>query len=348
MSFFEGVFEYAVETKNDYLYKTAIKFFELVNDSEISVTGNAGSEDENFSHASINQIVKPERFAQETCVSVTWMRIMHKLYLYTNDTMYHERFITTALNAYYGSINFNNQSSTDYPNTKLAPLPFDSYSPLVYGRRGVATGGLNFMRDGTFYGCCTCIGSAGIGLLGLDSVLEDDKTVLINDYFDGVIHTKDVDIKISGNYLTTGKVHLSIQGKKDVLLRIPSWSKPSILVNNKEIIIYDKIINIGKGLLEVDIDFKPEVTPFIVQDQVAFKYGDIVLGLDEMDNPNINIEEIKAADITNFKIIDNIETEIVSFEANYQNKKLIFKDYASCGKYWDQPKQYLTAFIKRS
>ena len=204
------------------------------------------------------------------------------------------------------------------------------------------------MRDGTFYGCCTCIGSAGIGLLGLDSVLEDDKTILVNDCFDGSVHTKDVDIKISGDFLKTGRARLNIKSKKDILLRIPSWSKATITVNNKEIIIDDKVINIGNGSLEVDIDFKPEVTPFVVQDQVAFKYGDVVLGLDEMNNPYINIEEIKASDITNFKLIDNIETEIVSFEANYQNKKLIFKDYASCGKYWNQPKQYLTAFIKRS
>ena len=77
MSFFEGVFEYALAINDEHLFDIAIKFFELVEESEISVTGNAGSEDENFSHCSINQTVKPERFCKRhvssspICVSCT-------------------------------------------------------------------------------------------------------------------------------------------------------------------------------------------------------------------------------------------------------------------------------------
>lgn len=347
MSFFEGVLEYAIEVKDKDLYDTAIEFFDLVYRSEISITGDAGSEDENFSYAALDQIHKPERFAQETCVSVTWMRIMHKLYLYTNDYKYHERFITTALNAYYGSINFNNQSSTDYPNTKLGPLPFDSYSPLVYGRRGVATGGLNFMRDGSFYGCCTCIGSAGIGLLGLDCVLEDEKTIAINDYFAGQIKTKECQITIKGDYLRDGKIHLDINSQKEVILRIPSWSKPTIVVNKKQIEIDDDSINIGKGEFIVDIDFHPGIKTINIGDKTAYKYGYIVLGLEERDNPNIDLNKIEAPNIKDFQLINNVDKGMVTFQANYKGQTLTFKDYASCGKYWDLDKCYMTAFVER-
>ena len=346
LSFFEGVMEYSIEVNDEYLYNTAIKFFDSVFESEISITGNAGSEDENFSHAAINQIRQPERFGQETCVSVTWMRIMHKLYLYTNNYKYHERFITTALNAYYGCINFNNQSSTDYPNIKLKSLPFDSYSPLVYGRRGIATGGLNFMKDGTFYGCCACIGSAGIGLLGLDCVLENEKAIIINDYFAGQIKTNKCEITITGDYLKEGKVRLEINSKKDVVLNIPSWSKPTIIVNEKEIVLNDKSINIGKGKFVVDIVFHPAINIINIGDRVAYKYGYIVLGLDEKDNPNIDLNNIEASDIKDFQSINGSDTEFVSFQANYKQKKLIFKDYASCGKYWDLKNCYMTAFVK--
>ena len=347
MSFFEGVLEYAIEVNDKSLYDTAINFFDLVYRSEISITGNAGSEDENFSHASINQIHKPERFGQETCVSVTWMRIMHKLYLYTNDYKYHERFITTALNAYYGSINFYNQSSTDYPNTKLNSLPFDSYSPLVYGRRGIATGGLNFMRDGTFYGCCTCIGSAGIGLLGLDCVIENEKTIAINDYFAGQIKTKDAQITIKGDYLKDGKVHLDINSKKDIILNIPSWSDVTIIVNKKQINVDNTSINIGEGQFAIDIDFHPEIKTIIVDNKTAYQYGYLVLGLDEKDNPNVDLNKIKDIDISNFQLIDNTDANFTAFQAKYKNQTLLFKDYASCGKYWDLNNCYMTAFVNR-
>ena len=347
MSFFEGVLEYAIEVKDKDLYNTAIEFFDSVYNSEISITGNAGSEDENFSHAALNQIRKPEKFGQETCVSVTWMRIMHKLYLYTNDYKYHERFIVTALNAYYGSLNFHNQNSTDYPNTKLSPLPFDSYSPLVYGKRGIATGGLNFMKDGSFYGCCTCIGSAGIGLLGLDCVLEDEKTIGINDYFAGQIKTEDCQITIKGDYLRKGQVHLDIDSKKDIILNIPSWSKATIIVNKKEIEPKDNSIIIGHGKLAADIDFHPIIKTITIGDKTAYKFGYIVLGLDEKDNPGVDLTTIEASYIKDFKLMDNHNAEIVAFQAKYKDQTLLFKDYASCGKYWDLNGCYMTAFVKR-
>ena len=348
MSFFEGVLEYAIEVNNKSLYSSAIEFFDLVYQSEISVTGNAGSEDENFSYAALNQIIKPERFGQETCVSVTWMRIMHKLFLYTNDYKYHERFIITALNAYYGSINFHNQSSTDYPSTKLNPLPFDSYSPLVYGRRGIATGGLNFMRDGTFYGCCTCIGSAGIGLLGLDCIIENEKNIAINDYFVGKIKTNEYQISIKGDYLKDGKVHLEIHSNKDIILNIPSWSEATIIVNKKQIHSKNKSINIGKGQFVVDIDFHLKIEKINIGNKTSYKYGYLILGLDEKDNPSINLNELNDLDIKDFQLINNVDAQMVAFQANYKKQKLIFKDYASCGKYWDLNNCYMTAFVNRS
>ena len=347
MSFFEGVLEYAIEVNDKGLYNTAIEFFDSVFESEISITGNAGSEDENFSNAAINQIRKPERFGQETCVSVTWMRIMYKLYLYTNDYKYHERFMTTALNAYYGSINFNKQSSTDYPDVKLSPLAFDSYSPLVYGRRGVATGGLNFMKDGTFYGCCTCIGSAGLGLLGLDCVLENEKEIVINDYFSGHIKTRECEISITGDYLKDGKVHLEISSKKDIILNIPSWCKPTIIVNDKNIVLYNKSINLGKGTFVIDINFHLTVESINIGNKTAFKYGYLVLGLDEKDNPNIDLNKINALSVKDFQLINNADAEFVSFQTDYKLGKLVFKDYASCGKYWDLKNCYMTAFMER-
>ena len=347
MSFFEGVFEYALAINDEHLFEIAIKFFELVEESEISVTGNAGSEDENFSHCSINQTVKPERFCQETCVVVTYMRIMHKLFLITGDDKYYERFIRSGLNSYLSSLNINNQSGYEYySKVVLDPLPFDSYAPLVYDRHGVSTGGLNFMRDGSFYGCCTCIGSAGIGLIATTSILEDDESIYINDYFIGEVNNKSIKVNIKGDYIKGEKVILDIHSLKDVKLRIPSWSNPSIMVNGQEIDnIKGHYLSIGKGDLYITIIFNQKIVKEKVNDMVMYRYGNIVLGIDELSNLDITLEDIHAKEIKGFKPIE-CDDALVCFQAEYKGRNLIFKDYASTGKYWDIKKNRLTVFVK--
>lgn len=142
-----------------------------------------------------------------------------------------------------------------------------------------------------------------------------------------------------------GKVHLKINSKKEVILKIPSWSKPVILINHTSIIINKNYINIGKGKFDVDIDFNLEIKQINIEDKIAFTYGPIVLGLDEKGNPNINLEEIKASLIGDFQLIDNSDAQMIAFKAKYKGTILVFKDYASCGKYLDLDKCYMTAFI---
>ena len=118
MSFFEGALELAIITNNHKLLKTAISFFDKVTQSEISIIGNAGSDGERFSHASINQTKKPRDFMQETCVVTTYMRIMAKLNLLTGEAKYYERFSTAALNCFLGSINSKHNLAKNYSKKK--------------------------------------------------------------------------------------------------------------------------------------------------------------------------------------------------------------------------------------
>ena len=118
-------------------------------------------------------------------------------------------------------------------------------------------------------------------------------------------------------------------------------------MNQKRIEVSEDSINIGKGKFEIDIDFRPEIKRVDIEDKTAFKYGPLVLGLDEKDNPDIDLSNINSSLISDFDLIDNSDANMVVFKAKYKDNKLIFKDYASCGKYWDLDKCYMTAFMEK-
>ena len=345
MSFFEGIYEYSRIIKDKELEQLAIKFFEDVNKYEISIIGNAGTNEECFSDTVINQLTKETKFMQETCVVVTWMRILAKLFLTTGDIKYYERFIKAGLNCFYGSLNYNKQKGFEYYIKKeVEPLPFDSYSPLLWNRRGLSTGGLNHFKDGTSYGCCACIGAAGAGLLADLSITEDDDYIYINEYFNGEINGEDFHIEISGNYFQLGLVTINISSKKKVKVRIPEWSKNTIL-NGKA------IKDVGYYLIEenntaLKIEFDLQIKTHPLQDYVALTYGDITLGLDNECNPNIDYCNLSYSQIKNIKVNTESLGDFVTLAGNYQDKKIIIKDYASCGKNWEDKHLLMTAWIK--
>ena len=343
MSFFEGVYEYSKIVHDKDLFNTSLQFFEDVNQYEISIIGNAGTNEECFSDTVINQLTKQSKFMQETCVVVTWMRMCAKLFLDTGDIKYYERFIKAGLNCFYGSLNYESQKGYEYyQKREIKPLPFDSYSPLLFNRRGLSTGGLNFFKDGTSYGCCACIGAAGVGLLANLSFVEDDKFVYINEYFNGEMVSKTTTITINGDYFNTGIVNLNIQTNKKIKVRIPEWSKRTI-INGKEINETGYYLLGDESSFEIKFDLNIKVHH--LDDYVTLTYGDITLGLDDESNPNINIEDIKFSEIKDIKVDKDKASDFVSLEGKIDNKSIIIKDYASLGKHWNS-NSILTAWFK--
>lgn len=345
MSFFEGVLELAIITNNHKLLKTAISFFDKVNQSEISIIGNAGSEGEKFSHAAINQTKKPHQFMQETCVVTTYMRIMAKLNLLTGQEKYYERFSTAALNCFLGSINSNHNLAKDYFKKKTLNhyLPFDSYSPLVNDCRGLSTGGLQYFKDGSFYGCCASIGSASIGLMALTYVIQNKHEIIINDYYDNaLINTKDFKASIKSTYIQNGKVEINIKkNNKQLLFRIPSWGEhPTAIIDNKLIKVKPgTYLSANKSVRNVIFDFKPSIQIHHLNHMSAFSYGQFTLGIDEESNPKLKLEQLTANKLT-LRKIKATKSSLLSFTSN---DKLIFKNYSSLGKNYNKR---LTVWIK--
>ena len=246
-SCFEGLLEFYRHTKEE-KYRTAIiNFANRVLETDFTIIGSCGCTSEYFDHSVVRQAnTNNEKIMQETCVTVTMMKFFYQLTLLTGDGRYSDAFERALYNAYLGSINTEKviePSIKARSDVFAEPLPFDSYSPLTAGTRGNGVGGLKVMRDGHYYGCCACIGSAGIGLAAKMALLTSRDGLCVNLYFDGEIKTRLFDntavtLITSTEYPKSGEVKITVIPKKEteftLMLRNPSWSKNTLLSVNGE------------------------------------------------------------------------------------------------------------------
>ena len=69
--------------------------------------GGLGCKNELLNHGSLMQSgTKYDGIMLETCVSVTWMRLLRRMYYFTGDIKYIDEIERTAFNVLYGSVNF--------------------------------------------------------------------------------------------------------------------------------------------------------------------------------------------------------------------------------------------------
>ena len=237
MSCFEGLLEYYRVTGIEKWREAVVRFARRVAGSDITVIGCAGCTHELFDHSTMRQVDETERgIMQETCVTVTWMKLCSQLLQLTGDPFFAEQMERSFWNALSGAV-----------NTEGVPLnnglPFDSYSPLLPGTRGRATGGFKRMQDGTFYGCCACIASAGLGLVGRSGALLSREGLCLNWYLPGEVRASTpsgapLGLILETDYPLSGAVHLrlSLDSAEEftLSLRVPSWSEDSALAVNGE------------------------------------------------------------------------------------------------------------------
>ena len=139
ISFFEGVLSYYEVTGEPRCLQAVLNFVEAVNETDITIIGCSGCTHELFDHSAVVQTRESEGIMQETCVTVTWMRMMAKLLLLTGEEKYFARMERSAWNALYGSVNTQELKQYSFEEKDyLEPLPFDSYSPLTNNSRGRA------------------------------------------------------------------------------------------------------------------------------------------------------------------------------------------------------------------
>lgn len=248
ISCFEGLIEYYKITKIN-KYRTAIvNFANSILESDFTVIGCCGCTHELFDHSTVRQAnTTNDPIMQETCVTVTLMKFLYRVYLLTGDTKYVDAFEISFYNAYLGSINTEKiieGSINEYSGLVADPLPFDSYSPLTSGMRGKKIGGFQIMNDMHYYGCCACIGSAGIGLVPKMQFCTSDDGFAMNMFINGSVKAKTpsgsyVEFVTDTTYPKNGRVTVTLKTEtSDSFLfniRIPSWSRDAVISVNDEI-----------------------------------------------------------------------------------------------------------------
>ena len=343
MSFYEGLLAYYEITGEKKFFDTVCSFVDKVKKSDITIIGCAGCTHELFDNSAKVQTEYKENIMQETCVTVTWMRLNRRLFEITGDKKYIDNFEMSGYNALYGSLNteMNNQLCME-TGVYVKGMAFDSYSPLYMNTRGRGIGGYNEFASGGYNGCCVAIGACAVALMPLTAVMQCDGVVYINMLMNGVAKVKDkrgeeITLKIESNYPENGKAKISIDKDCSLTLKIrkPYWSS-----GDEDYIVIDKNFTCGEVF---EVCFEMTVERHVLNDKIAYTYGPLTLATDEqksgekLKNPISLSREIKLEKVA------KADGEIVRFES--KETGLILTDYQSCGKKWLSDKPLMTVWF---
>ena len=359
MSYFEGILAlYEATGKEEFLSVTE-KFADLVFQNEITLIGCAGCHGEHFDHAAVTQAndVKEKTIMQETCVTVTWIRLQERLFRATGKMKYADRVERSVLNALYGAVNLYDEPQFCKEEKRfLTGVPFDSYSPLVEAHRGVGIGGFKRFASGGYYGCCACIGAAGTALYPLSSALFTEKGAAVLFYHSGEITFPfaegEMTLRAEGS-LAEGKMQYVVcqasDVQKELIFRIPSWSKGSeVLLNGERIPFTGDAAVVRRLFQEGDrlmLTFALSAEKHLLNEKVAFTYGPFVLASDQSKDDRFG-EKLRLSEPLLLLPIEKGEDEEVRLLLHTEKGDRVLSDYASCGKRWTGKKSRIAVWQK--
>ena len=360
MSCFEGLLALYQVTGNGDYRKAAVNFADMVAETDITIIGCAGCTHELFDHSAVKQTEYSDVVMQETCVTVTWMKLNYRLLLLTGESRFADRIERSALNAMAGAVNSECQTmhrtkAMVYTNgepesVQHESFPFDSYSPLFNNRRGEKVGGFKRMQNGRSYGCCACIGSAGTALTEIFGVLKGNDGLYINLYNTCTVRTaiggQPVHIKISADLYKNGHIRIKLDGGATftLKLRMPAWSTAfRVKLDGAD---QNGTTENGYFLLShtweqstIDVYVDDGLKIHRLNGKFAFTKGPFVLAADKRLEPDLarprrlktQKNGLKAKKIVNTAFRSNIALEIPLAEG-----KLSVCDYAEAGKNYDE------------
>ncbi len=346
MSCFEGLLEYYKVTGNEKYLISVENFVEQVAKSEITIVGSAGCDGEFFNNSSKKQIHKNEHESeQETCVTVTWMKLCYKLLLLTGKSKYADYIEQSMYNAMIGAVN------TDFSNANCG-MVFDSYSPLVNEKRGQGMGGIKTLNYIHIFGCCVAIGAAGIGISALFPVLKGADEVVFNTYLAGDVQCdlengKTFKASVDTKYPYDGNIKLTVTDADNckLKLRIPDFAENAKLyLNGKEIDAitgYNEItVNTNDEIILV-LDCEPKLVSSKgldaeSEEKFVFRAGPVVLASDKRlsEIPEKLCAEGIKIEKTEVSIASNISYKVTTADSSF-----LLVDYASAGKTWKKDSQ---------
>ena len=380
MSCFEGLMLYAQVKQSRKWEEAVIRFADKLLESEATIIGGSGCEHELFNHSSMMQTgTKYNGLMLETCVTVTWMKLMYRIYCKTGQIRYLEEVERSAFNALYGAV--NTQNSICGPETVFDEAyyrdvyhyavshkgrkgqMFDSYSPLRSGIRGRAIGGFKSMENGKEYcGCCIVMGAAGCALVLAAAAREVRRGIEIGIYLPGRIGISveniQAELLIETRYPLDGEVLITLELQREeefeIALRIPSFAyQAEFSVNDGEkrkaetgsfLRLFRKWHNGDR--IRLSMNWQPRLVRGIEnpddpdsRHNVAIIYGPLTLARDKRLGIEGTEVSIGSGEI---EIKREVETKIecqCCFEVKLGKEIFYMIDYASAGKNWRRDSQ---------
>lgn len=344
MSCFEGLLEYYRITGEETWKTAVVNFAERVHNSDITIIGCAGCRSEQFDNSARTQTNEEyQGIMQETCVTVTWMKLCDQLLRLTGEAKYADWIEQSVYNALFGAVN------TEKCETNNG-FPFDSYSPLYLQQRGRKSGGFKLISDTRYYGCCVAIGAAGLALPLLTAVTETAEGIALNYYEEGTICAGGMTMQVSTGYPACGnmKVQIDRGAEKTLSLRIPGFSKnTSLTVNGEAVPVqagYTKLHRVWQAGDEIllSLNMNPRVIrPLGVEgkpqtlDFLAVQYGPLTLARDARLSEVGTV--VKAGDKAEIKVLEQAEFPcLLRAQVTVGGEILQMANYSATGKTWDK------------
>ena len=321
MSCYEGLLEFYRVTGNNTYREAVEKTWRNIRDTEINICGSGASEEMWFEGK--RRQAHPVAHFQETCVTVTWIKLNQQLLRLTGESKYADEIERSYYNALLGSLNAD---ASDWAK----------YTPLN-GQRLPGSG-----QCGMNLNCCNASGPRGQFTLPLTTVMKNEEGLSVNFYVEGSYELKTpkgkkLTVVQKTDYPVSGSVQILINVDREeemtLRLRIPAWSKVTkVKVNRMDIqsVVAGEYLRLNKvwqsgDVVELEFDMRGRVE--VLEDQsgkfVAITRGPVVLARDSnLGGPHLN----------------TVNKPVTDAEGFIELKE--FKD--GTGKYW---MQYEAKFI---
>lgn len=361
MSFFEGVIEYYRVTGDKDCKKAFLNFTDAVIDTDVTVIGSCGCTHELFDNSAVKQTEKSDTVMQETCVTVTLMKLCYQALRLTGEAKYASVIERAYYNAMLSSINFNKSDmlavdgsgnvGAEYAKSaefvkSIGGFTFDSYAPLVKAKHNVSIGGYRDIEGGASYGCCACIGSAGTALFPLSAIMFRADGFAINHYINGEFTISSpqgqrisVRMETAYPYGDTVKITLdqSTPESYTIAFRIPSYCNATISQSGNENAVFTAFADTyfencaihgthNEFLIRLDNGVKLTT----LNGKACLSKGAIVYATDER---NQSLDVVITNNIVSVQQVEKKFECMDAIEVAFSNgEKVNFVDYAFAGK----------------
>lgn len=334
MSCFEGLLEYYRATGIEKYRKCAEIFIKKINLQEITYLGSGGADapynlgpgtGEQWNNTFFEQANPDINLSMETCVTVTYMKLMLNYYRLTGDPALIDKIEVSAYNALSGAMKPDGS--------------FFDYFPKFNGVRSTK---VNFSYDinGIPLSCCTANGPMGMAILPGMTYCESGGRLIVNLY----IPSECDKLRLETDYPESGKIKLTVLqgGEYEIGVRIPGFCRKFSLSHgytpDNGYAVMKKEWRAGEVItLLLDMPLICHKSPGSVnpaaKDLVLFTYGPLVLARDKSRDPDFDRPvSVTPGEITDFEILRD------PFRITVNG--CVFIPYHKAGASWDESTEY--------